>query len=45
MLSRIDDPCFMDSAGPERPLVVFLGDGTDDEDHGILFPALRYRGA
>jgi [lysine-biosynthesis-protein LysW]--L-2-aminoadipate ligase/ribosomal protein S6--L-glutamate ligase len=44
MLSRIDDPFFLDSAGPERPLVVFLGDGTDDEDHDILFPALRDRG-
>lgn len=27
-----------------RPMVVFLGDDIDEEDHGILFPALRERG-
>ncbi|QGU06039.1 Alpha-aminoadipate--LysW ligase LysX [Corynebacterium occultum] len=36
MLSRLDDA--LDST---RPLVVFLGDDIDEEDHDILFPALR----
>lgn len=44
MLSRLDDPFFTDPAGVQRPLVVFLGDDIDDEDHDILFPALRERG-
>lgn len=39
MLSRLDDPLDTD-----RPLVVFLGDDIDEEDHDILFPALRERG-
>ena len=44
MLSRLDDPFFTAPEGPDRPLVVFLGDDIDDEDHDILFPALRERG-
>lgn len=39
MLSRIDDDLHTD-----RPLVVFLGDDIDEEDHDVLFPALRERG-
>lgn len=39
MRSRIDRP--LDSS---RPLVMFLGDERDEEDHDILFPALRRRG-
>lgn len=44
MLSRLDDPFFTAPGGPGRPLVVFLGDDIDDEDHDVLFPALRERG-
>ncbi|QGU03545.1 ATP-grasp domain-containing protein [Corynebacterium comes] len=44
MLSRLDDPFFTDPTGPDRPLVLFLGDDIDEEDHDILFPALRDRG-
>lgn len=44
MLSRLDDPFFAEPTGPGRPLVVFLGDDIDDEDHDVLFPALRERG-
>lgn len=36
MRSRLDDPL-----DPDRPLIMFLGDDIDDEDHDILFPALR----
>lgn len=39
MLSRLDDPL-----APDRPLIVILGDDTDEEDHDLLFPALRARG-
>lgn len=39
MLSRIEDDLHTD-----RPLVVFLGDDIDEEDHDVLFPALRERG-
>ena len=44
MLSRLDDPSFTGPGGPDRPLVVFLGDDVDDEDHDVLFPAMRDRG-
>lgn len=33
MLSRFDDDLHSD-----RPLVVFLGDNIDEEDHDVLFP-------
>lgn len=36
MQSRLDDPM-----NPDRPLVVFLGDDIDEEDHDLLFPAIR----
>lgn len=39
MQSRLDDP--MD---PDRPLVMFLGDDIDEEDHDVLFPLLRGHG-
>ena len=39
MLSRLDDPL-----APDRPLIVILGDDTDEEDHDLLFPTLRARG-
>ena len=39
MLSRLDDDLHSD-----RPLVVFLGDDIDEEDHDVLFPAMRERG-
>lgn len=39
MLSRFDDDLHSD-----RPLVVFLGDNIDEEDHDVLFPAMRERG-
>lgn len=39
MRSRLDDPL-----DPDRPLIMFLGDDIDDEDHDILFPALRAHG-
>jgi len=37
MLSRLDP------VRNDQPLVVILGDDTDDEDHDLLFPALRAR--
>ena len=40
MRSRIDYP--LDTG---RPLVMILGDDRDEEDHNVLFPALRSRGA
>lgn len=36
MLSRFDE-----QPNPDHPLVLFLGDDIDDEDHDLLFPALR----
>lgn len=39
MQSRLDDP--LDTT---RPLIVFLGDDIDEEDHNLLFPALRQHG-
>ena len=39
MKSRLDDD--LDS---DRPLVVFLGDDVDEQDHDVLFPLLRARG-
>ncbi|SDL63765.1 L-2-aminoadipate N-acetyltransferase [Corynebacterium mycetoides] len=39
MLSRIDE-----QPNPHHPLIVVLGDNIDDEDHDLLFPALRARG-
>lgn len=39
MRSRLDDPL-----DPDRPLIMFLGDDIDDEDHDILFPAIRAHG-
>ena len=39
MLSRLDDDLHSDC-----PLVVFLGDDIDEEDHDVLFPAMRERG-
>lgn len=39
MLSRIDE-----QPRPDQPLVMLLGDDIDDEDHDLLFPALRARG-
>lgn len=39
MLSRFDG-----QPNPDHPLVVFLGDDIDDEDHDLLFPALRAHG-
>lgn len=39
MRSRLED----DLEG-RRPLILFLGDDLDDEDHDLLFPELRKRG-
>lgn len=39
MLSRFDEP-----PRPDQPLIVILSDDTDEEDHNVLFPALRDRG-
>lgn len=39
MLSRFDE-----QPDPDQPLVVFLGDDIDEEDHDLLFPAMRARG-
>lgn len=39
MRSRLEDQMTTD-----RPQVVFLGDDIDEEDHDLLFPALRERG-
>lgn len=39
MRSRLED-----LEDTDRPMVVFLGDDIDEEDHDILFPALRERG-
>lgn len=33
-----------DALDADRPLVVFLADDTDAEDHAVLFPLLRERG-
>lgn len=39
MLSRFDQ-----KPQPDQPLVMLLGDDIDEEDHDVLFPALRSRG-
>lgn len=39
VLSRLDDALTGD-----KPLIMFLGDDVDEEDHSVLFPELRHRG-